>query len=59
MVASSHARMPTLRCDSYKVSDIDYYFTSRLPGDPLKGVVDIHTHPTVPRTVRMTLALGL
>jgi hypothetical protein len=40
------------------VSDIDYYFTSRLPGEPLQGVADIHTHPTVPRTVRVTLALG-
>ena len=40
------------------VSDIDYYFTSRLPGEPLAGVEDIHTHPAVPRTLRVTLAVG-
>jgi outer membrane receptor protein involved in Fe transport len=40
------------------VSDIDYYFASRLPGEPLGGVEDIHMHPAVPRTVRVTLAVG-
>lgn len=33
-------------------SDIDYFYTSRLPGEPLEGVDDIHTHPTLPRTLR-------
>ena len=28
-----------------KVSDIDYYYVSRLPGEPTTGVADIHTHP--------------
>ena len=41
-----------------KVSDIDYYFTSRLPGEPLEGVNDIHFHPAVPRTARVSLVLG-
>ena len=40
------------------VSDIDYYFRSRLPHEPLAGVEDIHTHPAVPRTLRVTLAVG-
>ena len=39
-------------------SDIDYFFTSRLPGEPLSGVDDIHTHPAVPRTARITLQVG-
>jgi outer membrane receptor protein involved in Fe transport len=39
-------------------SDIDYYFASRLPGEPLAGVDDIHTHPAVPRTARVTLQVG-
>lgn len=38
-----------------KVSDIDYYYTSRLPGEPAGGVNDIHTHPHEPREVRVTL----
>jgi hypothetical protein len=40
------------------VSDIDYYFRSRLPGEPLEGVEDIHFHPAVPRTARFSLILG-
>jgi len=38
-----------------KVADIDYYYTSRLLGEPLEGVNDIHTHPSIPRTGRMSL----
>ena len=40
------------------VSDIDYYFASRLPGEPLDCVNDIHSHPAVPRTVRVGLGLS-
>lgn len=40
------------------VSDIDYYYTSRLPGEPLSGVDDIHTHPSIPRLARVALQLG-
>ena len=39
-------------------SDIDYYYTSRLPGEPLAGIDDIHTHPTLPRTARVNLVVG-
>jgi outer membrane receptor protein involved in Fe transport len=38
-----------------KVSDIDYFYTSRLPGEPLGGVDDIHTHAALPRGVRVAL----
>ena len=31
------------------VSDIDYFYASRLPGEPADGVEDIHTHPAVLR----------
>jgi hypothetical protein len=34
------------------VSDIDYYYVSRLPGEPPDGVADIHSHPALPRAVR-------
>ena len=39
-------------------SDIDYYYASRLPGEPADGVNDIHLHPTLPRTARVNLILG-
>jgi outer membrane receptor protein involved in Fe transport len=42
-----------------KMSDIDYYFASRLPGEPLGGVEDIHVHPAVPRTLRLSMIFGL
>jgi len=39
-------------------SDIDYYYRSRLPGEPVDGVSDIHFHPTLPRTARINLLVG-
>jgi outer membrane receptor protein involved in Fe transport len=39
-------------------SDIDYYYASRLPGEPPGGVNDIHLHPTLPRTARVNLIVG-
>jgi hypothetical protein len=40
------------------MSDIDYFFASRLPGEPIGGVEDIHVHPAVPRTLRLSMVLG-
>ena len=37
------------------VSDIDYFYTSRLPGEPADGVEGIHFHPSIPRTARVML----
>ncbi len=37
-------------------SDIDYYYTSRLRGEPSAGVDDRHTHPNEPRSVRFTIS---
>jgi outer membrane receptor protein involved in Fe transport len=41
-----------------QVSDIDYYYASRLPGEPDGGVDDIHFHPTQPRSVRFSVVYG-
>lgn len=38
-----------------RASDVDYYYSSRLPGEPAEGVNDIHFHPGEPRTLRLTL----
>ncbi len=38
-----------------KASDIDYFYASRLKGEPADGVNDIHFHPVEPRSVRLTL----
>lgn len=37
-------------------SDIDYFYASRLPGEPAEGIEDRHTHPLEPRTARVKLA---
>ena len=39
-------------------SDVDYFYASRLRGEPLDGIDDIHTHPTLPRTARVSLVLA-
>jgi outer membrane receptor protein involved in Fe transport len=33
----------------------DYYYTSRLPGEPAEGVTDFQIHPLEPRSARFTL----
>ena len=30
-------------------SDIDYFYRSRLPGEPAGGIDDFHIHPAAPR----------
>jgi hypothetical protein len=42
-----------------KASDVDYYYTSRLPGEPAAGVDDIHFHPSESRSLRLVLAYDL
>ena len=38
-------------------SDVDYFYASRLRGEPLSGVEDVHFHPTLPRTARLTFGV--
>jgi outer membrane receptor protein involved in Fe transport len=40
-----------------KVSDIDYFYVSRLPGEPPAGVADVHTHPADPLEARLVLSV--
>ncbi len=39
-----------------KASQIDYFYTSRLQGEPAAGVDDRHFHPVEPLAVRLTVA---
>jgi TonB dependent receptor/TonB-dependent Receptor Plug Domain len=41
------------------VSDVDYYYTSRLPREPAAGIADVHAHPQAPRSIRLTLSTGV
>jgi hypothetical protein len=40
-----------------RVDDIAYFYTSRLRGEPVGGVQDIHFHPAESRSVRTTATL--
>ena len=35
--------------------DIAYFYASRLPGEPLEGVEDVHFHPMEKPSVRVTM----
>jgi hypothetical protein len=41
-----------------EVSDIDYWFASRLPGEPAEGVEDFHFHAAIPRSARVALRVN-
>jgi hypothetical protein len=40
-------------------NDIQYYYTSRLPGEPAEGLDDFHIHPMEPRTWRLGVRVML
>ena len=41
-----------------KASAIDYFYTSRLPGEPAQGVDSIHFHPIESRSFRVSLVMN-
>ncbi|MGA8052387.1 MAG: TonB-dependent receptor [Burkholderiales bacterium] len=41
-----------------KDHDIDYFYVSRLPGEPAEGIADIHFHPVESRALRLTVSLS-
>ncbi|MET1084295.1 MAG: TonB-dependent receptor [Burkholderiales bacterium] len=39
-----------------KDHDIDYFYVSRLPGEPAEGIADLHFHPVEPRVFRISVS---
>lgn len=39
-------------------TDIQYFYASRLPGEPAGGVEDVHFHPVEPRQLRLSVGWG-
>ena len=37
-----------------EAADVSYFYSSRLEGDPAGGVEDVHFHPVLPRTARLS-----
>ncbi|MBI5131233.1 MAG: TonB-dependent receptor [Rhodopseudomonas palustris] len=49
-------QLDVLNLFNARTNQIEYYYLSRLPGEPLGGVGDRHVHPAEPLSVRLTLA---
>jgi outer membrane receptor protein involved in Fe transport len=49
-------QLDVLNLFNAKTNQIEYYYLSRLPGEPIGGVTDRHVHPAEPLAVRLTLA---
>jgi outer membrane receptor protein involved in Fe transport len=49
-------QLDVLNLFNAKTNQIEYYYLSRLPGEPIEGVADRHVHPAEPLAVRLTLA---
>ncbi len=53
--ASWNVALEVLNLLDSQANDIEYYYASRLPGEPAEGVSDLHMHPTDPREFRAVL----
>jgi hypothetical protein len=49
-------QLDTLNLFNAKTNQIEYFYTSRLPGEAIGGVADRHVHPAEPLALRLTLA---
>ena len=49
-------QLDVLNLSNARTNQIEYYYLSRLPGEPIGGVADRHVHPAEPLAVRLTLA---
>jgi outer membrane receptor protein involved in Fe transport len=49
-------QLDVLNLFNAQTNQIEYYYLSRLPGEPVGGVADRHVHPAEPLAVRLTLA---
>jgi hypothetical protein len=58
LTASVRVTLDVFNLFNAKHSDIDYLYTSRLPGEPAGGINDIHVHPAAPHTARINVIVG-
>lgn len=53
--SGARIEMTVLNLLDAEAADIQYFYASRLPGEPLGGIEDVHFHPVEPRQVRVSL----
>jgi hypothetical protein len=49
-------QLDVLNLFNAQTNQIEYFYLSRLPGEPIDGVADRHVHPAEPLAVRLSLA---
>ncbi|WP_284263535.1 TonB-dependent receptor [Bradyrhizobium iriomotense] len=49
-------QLDVLNLFNAQTNQIEYFYLSRLPGEPIDGVADRHVHPAEPLAVRLTVA---
>lgn len=49
-------QLDVLNLFNTQTNQIEYYYVSRLPGEPIAGVADRHVHSAEPRAIRITAA---
>ena len=49
-------QLDVLNLFNAQTNQMEYYYLSRLPGEPIDGVADRHVHPAEPLAIRLTLA---
>ncbi|NNF27575.1 MAG: TonB-dependent receptor, partial [Gemmatimonadetes bacterium] len=53
VLGSARLTLSVLNVFDEQHSDIQYFYRSRLAGEPIDGVGDVHFHPAEPRQVRL------
>ncbi len=56
IAGNTKLRLDIFNLFNAQTSDITYYYTSRLPGEPAGGVDDVHFHPGEKRSFRVSLS---
>jgi outer membrane receptor protein involved in Fe transport len=57
LTEQARAQLEIFNLFDTKTSQIDYFYTSRLVGEPVAGVPDVHFHPVEPLIARLTFIL--
>ena len=57
--SGTRIQVSVLNLLNVNADDIQYYYASRLKGDPAGGVAGVHFHPVEPRQLRVALELPL
>ncbi len=55
-LSSARLQLTVINLLNTRARDIQYYYASRLVGEPTDGVADVHFHPVEPRQLRLSVS---